>query len=595
MTSEVKEGFLCPICMADLGDGVQLQVHFEERHDKEDPAFIQNIKDLFGKAKKKVLNESAPSDEDGVVALASSLGQELARQTVFGSAAAEPGDYDPVSGIHRHLLEQPDPVRPLLHTDFFRAERKKRLDRNKATNQVLIRLERLMSNLPSDPVKRRAHEQDVVPWVDEDLVKLCPSCARSFNLARRKHHCRLCGGVVCDDCSTGVSFEFARRVVSPASIAGFEAEPARPSAEAAAAASKKTTLAGLVDDGINSTIMNIVDPSASTQFRSCRLCRQILERQEARVGSAAKEEPVIVRMFETLQAQMREGAAMSRDYVAMTESLRRGEEDHTPEAAQLARVKLLKVADNVDVISKRIAALEPTSNQPLERTLQQRIRTAAVTFIKETLVALPTVPSEDEFEALKRQRVAEAERRVAEEREAARLARQRLQEQKQQEETLRKMGLDRVASMATGSRLNNSGLALAASPRPKQSDGVVLGQGLVLTSAPDSFTSSEDPMVQQIKNLQGFIAEARRLKRFDEVRALEANLSELQEEFRRAQREKRELEENYQNFKQVFHKRSPMDDDDEIGASNDALSSTREVNVDGEPDEYDASGKNPFF
>ena len=36
---------------------ILLQVHFEEAHDKEDPAFIQNLKDLFGKAKKKILNE----------------------------------------------------------------------------------------------------------------------------------------------------------------------------------------------------------------------------------------------------------------------------------------------------------------------------------------------------------------------------------------------------------------------------------------------------------------------------------------------------------------------------------------------------------
>jgi hypothetical protein len=34
-------------------------LHFEENHSKEDQAFLQSIKDLFGKAKKKIL-----SDED---------------------------------------------------------------------------------------------------------------------------------------------------------------------------------------------------------------------------------------------------------------------------------------------------------------------------------------------------------------------------------------------------------------------------------------------------------------------------------------------------------------------------------------------------
>merc|ERR1719411_771642 len=52
--AQITEGFLCPICMADLGDVIQLQLHFDERHSKEDPAFVQNLKDLFVKAKQKI-------------------------------------------------------------------------------------------------------------------------------------------------------------------------------------------------------------------------------------------------------------------------------------------------------------------------------------------------------------------------------------------------------------------------------------------------------------------------------------------------------------------------------------------------------------
>ena len=70
---EMREGFLCPICLADLHDVIQLQVHFEEAHDKEDPAFIQNLKDLFGKAKKKILNEDN--------------NQQVTRKTYFCSVA----------------------------------------------------------------------------------------------------------------------------------------------------------------------------------------------------------------------------------------------------------------------------------------------------------------------------------------------------------------------------------------------------------------------------------------------------------------------------------------------------------------------------
>ncbi len=210
----MKEGFLCPICMADLGDVIQLQVHFEEKHDKEDPAFVQNLKDLFGKAKRKILNEeggasggNAGSGNASFSSLNQSFSQDLlnletAKQTIFGASAADEAEFDPVSGVHSHLMgEGPSKLAATDHTDFFRVARKQRLDQNKRTNQTMIRLERLMRNMPSDPLKRRAHEQAVVTWHPEEVVQLCTCCGKGFNIVRRKHHCRLCGGVICNDCS----------------------------------------------------------------------------------------------------------------------------------------------------------------------------------------------------------------------------------------------------------------------------------------------------------------------------------------------------------------------------------------------------------
>ena len=61
------------------------------------------------------------------------------------------------------------------------------------------------------------------------------------------------------------------------------------------------------------------------------------------------------------------------------------------------------------------------------------IRLATVDFIKETLVALPAAPSADEFGRLRAERVRAAERRVAEEREAARLAKAKFEEHRAQQ------------------------------------------------------------------------------------------------------------------------------------------------------------------
>jgi hypothetical protein len=39
-------------------------------------------------------------------------------------------------------------------------------------------------------------------WQDEAKVAVCNLCAVSFGPARWKHHCRLCGTVFCDSCSS---------------------------------------------------------------------------------------------------------------------------------------------------------------------------------------------------------------------------------------------------------------------------------------------------------------------------------------------------------------------------------------------------------
>ena len=43
-SDEVREGFLCPMCMKDLGTVSMLQEHFEEEHSNEDKDVLQQLR-----------------------------------------------------------------------------------------------------------------------------------------------------------------------------------------------------------------------------------------------------------------------------------------------------------------------------------------------------------------------------------------------------------------------------------------------------------------------------------------------------------------------------------------------------------------------
>jgi hypothetical protein len=43
-------------------------------------------------------------------------------------------------------------------------------------------------------------------WVQDDEAFHCAACMTAFSLLTRRHHCRYCGRVFCDDCSSRTAF-----------------------------------------------------------------------------------------------------------------------------------------------------------------------------------------------------------------------------------------------------------------------------------------------------------------------------------------------------------------------------------------------------
>ncbi|KAM4063990.1 FYVE zinc finger domain-containing protein [Hirsutella rhossiliensis] len=69
-----------------------------------------------------------------------------------------------------------------------------------------------VSSLIGQKDSRKLLEQSVVPWEEDEVVPKCPFCQQEFgSWTFRRHHCRICGRVVCADpktaCSTEVSLD----------------------------------------------------------------------------------------------------------------------------------------------------------------------------------------------------------------------------------------------------------------------------------------------------------------------------------------------------------------------------------------------------
>lgn len=113
------------------------------------------------------------------------------------------------------------------HSTTFTELRRKRVERQKLEvsrlEKRLTKLTRLLveptekpngsllapvSQLTGRNDSRKAMEQSVVPWEDDDSVSKCPFCQQEFGTwTFRRHHCRICGRVVCADIQTRCSFE----------------------------------------------------------------------------------------------------------------------------------------------------------------------------------------------------------------------------------------------------------------------------------------------------------------------------------------------------------------------------------------------------
>ncbi|KAF2420332.1 hypothetical protein EJ08DRAFT_690407 [Tothia fuscella] len=161
--------------------------------------------------------------------------------------AAKTAQHDPVRGIWCRVCETCYKSRDGYidhrgfernHTDHFIAIRRKTVDKQylevSRLEKRLSKLTQLLANPPPDDpggggsilwplnsakTQQRNLEQSVIMWEDDASVPKCPFCQQEFSTYTfRRHHCRMCGRVVCSDPRTDCSADVPLDVATPTNL-----------------------------------------------------------------------------------------------------------------------------------------------------------------------------------------------------------------------------------------------------------------------------------------------------------------------------------------------------------------------------------------
>ncbi|XP_010568366.1 PREDICTED: rabenosyn-5 isoform X2 [Haliaeetus leucocephalus] len=386
------------------------------------------------------------------------------------------------------------------HLSDFKKYRAARIDHYVVeVNKLIIRLEKLTSfdRANTESAKIRAIEKSVVPWVSDQDVPFCPDCGNKFSIRNRRHHCRLCGSIMCKKCMEVVSLPLASKLTS-ASKESLGSHTSPNSSPNSVHGSRRSSISSI------SSVSSVLDEKDDDRIRCCQHCKDTLLKREQQIDER-EYTPEIVKLYEKLRLCMEKVDQKAPEYIRMAESLNAGETTYNLEHANDLRVEIQKVYEFIDALSKKILSLglhEDPQPHPKTLQLQRMIRYSATLFVQEKLLGLMSLPTKDQYEEMKKRRL-----------HMLALETHGKQEEKQKD------FITRCTATVNGDATH------------LKKGTVRKSEGWLPTSSISREREIADPLLQQIDNITSFIKQAKAANRIDEVHMLQENLRQLQDEY----------------------------------------------------------------
>lgn len=182
-------------------------------------------------------------------------------------------------------------------------------------------------------------------------------------------------------------------------------------------------------------------------------------------------------------------------YEKIINNLYEGDSVYTLNDASALRGKIGHMAEVIDSLSKEVVAYRCQKGSRQE-SLQKSIRLGAIKFIKDNMLSLPQIPMEDEIKKMQQKRVNELSMKI---------------------ERDRRLAQEAFEKYELGNPSSSSGPTTPANKTVKTN--------LTLIDNWSGFQQNtvqfnNDPLVEQINIIKGYIKQAREAMRFEEVNSL---------------------------------------------------------------------------